>query len=612
MLSVSVDFGTSSTCTAISVDDRPPQVVVVDGGPLVPSSVYVTQDGTVFVGHEADRQAALDPARYEPHPKRRIDEGELLLGDTVLPVLGVVRAVLSRAVREARRLAADAAVDQLVLTHPADWGTARTGKLRNAAGGLGRELVLVPEPVAAAVFHSASHNVPVGAALAVLDLGGGTVDASVVRREPGGAFRVLSARGDPSFGGADIDQAVLDHVGGQVMASDPQAWRRLVEGRELADRRRRRVLRQDIRGAKETLSRHPYADVPMPSPFPDAHVTRAALERLIEAPMTRTVSLLAEVITTAGLRPAQLAAVFLVGGSSRIPMVARLVHERLGVVPVTLDQPETVVARGALQVVLAARERVAPGAGPVPTGHLGTTGPRPLLPRPSPPGPVVPGSPLPGSVPPAPASSWPVPSESPAYLAPPGLQPERAASPRRRPMAPWLITGAVLLAAIAAVLTAVLWPDDKPPAAVTIAQFHYEFTAPDGWEANGGNTESRETDLRPTVEPGAVDRILVKESELSYDATDQRDRAVSELRGQYDRRRSATQPPAVDGFDADASFAGRDVLYYNERVDDGTVDWYVVFEGRYQLSVGCQHGEQDAGRVRSACEQVVRTLVVRD
>ena len=89
---------------------------------------------------------------------------------------------------------------------------------------------------------------------------------------------MLATRGDPNFGGADIDQALLEHVGTLVAGADPDAWQALIEGREMADRRRRRVLRQDVRGAKETLSRHAYTDVPMPPPFPDAHVTRADLE----------------------------------------------------------------------------------------------------------------------------------------------------------------------------------------------------------------------------------------------------------------------------------------------------------------------------------------------
>ncbi|SEP42585.1 Hsp70 family protein, partial [Amycolatopsis saalfeldensis] len=377
---VAVDFGTSSTCVVTSVNGREPQVVVIDGLPLMSSAVYAAADGTLFVGQEAERQAAVDPSRYEPNPKRRIDEGELLLGDTVLRVTDVVHAVLGRVVAEARRIAGDAEVDLLVLTHPADWGAIRTRLLRQAAGRLANEVALVPEPVAAAVYHAATFA-PVsqsddrtvefsgrpGEALAVLDLGGGTVDVSVVQRlpeashdrtgRPRGGFQVLATRGDPSFGGADIDQALLEHIGSLVSATDPDAWRQLVEGRELTDRRRRRVLRQDVRGAKETLSRHTYTDVPMPPPFADAHVTREDLERLITAPLGRAVELTSAAIAEAGLRPKQLTAIFLVGGSSRIPMISRLVHERTGVVPTSLDQPETVVARGALRAVLVDPDR---------------------------------------------------------------------------------------------------------------------------------------------------------------------------------------------------------------------------------------------------------------
>ncbi|WP_146060398.1 Hsp70 family protein, partial [Amycolatopsis sp. CA-128772] len=379
---VAVDFGTSSTCVVASVNGREPQVVVIDGQPLMSSAVYAAADGTLFVGQEAERQAAVDPSRYEPNPKRRIDEGELLLGENVLRVTDVVHAVLGRAVAEARRLAGDAEIDLLVLTHPADWGAIRTRLLRQAAGGLAREVALVPEPVAAAVYHAATFapqdvtndrtvefSGRPGDALAVLDLGGGTVDVSVVRRLPPetgrdragrpqrGGFQVLATRGDPGFGGADIDQALLEHIGSLVSAADTDAWRQLVEGRELVDRRRRRVLRQDVRGAKETLSRHAYTDVPMPPPFADAHVTREDLERLIAAPLGRAVELTVAAIGDAGLRPKQLTAIFLVGGSSRIPMISRLVHERTGVVPTSLDQPETVVARGALRAVLVDPDR---------------------------------------------------------------------------------------------------------------------------------------------------------------------------------------------------------------------------------------------------------------
>src|SRR5699024_9687508 len=152
-------------------------------------------------------------------------------------------------------------------------------------------------PVAAAVYHAATFepeqvnqhrtvefSEQPGDAIAVLDLGGGTVDVSVVRRverasqrDSGTGFQVLATRGDPTFGGADVDQALLEHVGSLVSSTDDDAWSTLMWGRELADRRRRRALRQDVRGSKETLSRHVYTDVPMPSPFADAHVTRTDL-----------------------------------------------------------------------------------------------------------------------------------------------------------------------------------------------------------------------------------------------------------------------------------------------------------------------------------------------
>src|SRR5699024_12236306 len=108
-----------------------------------------------------------------------------------------------------------------------------------------------------------------GDTIAVLDVGGGTVDVSVVRRPPGAEragrqsdVQVLATRGDPTFGGADVDQALLEHIGSLLPTVDSAEWTTLIEGRELSERRRRRVLRQDVRGAKETLSRHAYTDVP--------------------------------------------------------------------------------------------------------------------------------------------------------------------------------------------------------------------------------------------------------------------------------------------------------------------------------------------------------------
>ncbi|QRP51219.1 type VII secretion-associated protein [Amycolatopsis sp. FDAARGOS 1241] len=671
-----MDFGTSSTCVVASVNGREPQVVVVDGQPLMSSAVYAAADGTLFVGQEAERQAAVDPSRYEPNPKRRIDEGELLLGDSVLRVTDVIHAVLARAVGEARRLAADAEADLLVLTHPADWGAIRTRLLRQAAGGLARKVALVPEPVAAAVYHAATFT-PVpqpdgrtvefsgrpGDALAVLDLGGGTVDVSVVQRLPEGAsapgrppqrggFQVLATRGDPGFGGADVDQALLDHIGSLVSDADPQAWRQLVTGHELTDRRRRRVLRQDVRGAKETLSRHTYTDVPMPPPFTDAHVTRDDLEKLIAAPLGRTVELTSAAIADAGLRPKQLTAIFLVGGSSRIPMISRLVHERTGVVPTSLDQPETVVARGALRAVLVDPDRTGalpgasaarfagPPAAPLPERRTDVVRPRELqraegdaraellsrqaAPRPTSPnppsGPLPAGRPTPGrgfSGPPpgGPALAGPAPVRA-GGPSGPGVPPAGAwssdgASGKSRKRLAWgIVAIAVVVAIVAAVVVffVVNQRSDEPQAqqGKTFVQYDFSLVAPADWVQTSDQVADRQVILHPQDVVEGNDLLVAQEYVMDYDATADRAQLVDTLRSQAEGNAN------YSAFDPDLTYGGRTVIGYHQRKSDQlTVNWFVVVRGRIRVHVGCQY-EAPAlrQRVDTACEQVVRTLKI--
>lgn len=600
-LRVAVDFGTSSTCVVASIYGREPQVVMIDGHPLMPSSVFCAEDGTLFVGLEAERQAAVDPSRYEPTPKRRIDEGELLLGTTVVTVLDAVRAVLERAIAEARRVGGGVDADILVLTHPADWGVMRSRTLRQAAAGLAKEIALVPEPVAAALFHAATftpsasertveYSGDAGDVLAVLDLGGGTVDVSVVRKESGAGshagYRVLATKGDPSFGGADIDQALLELVGEQVADADPDAWRALMEARTLADRRRRRVLRQDVRGAKETLSRHAYTDVPMPPPFADAHVTREDLERLIAGPLGRAVAMTSVAIEEAGLRPKQLSGIFLVGGTSRIPMVARLVHERMGLVPITLDQPETVVARGAMRTAL---PRPRPG-GPQP----------PQQPAPRPPNPGA-GVPQLAGGPPRPAGpqsggfNQPVAAFTPAPVA------EKKPRNRKKLLS---AVGALVLVAAAAVTTVLLLNQEAGAGAdKQISTFGYTFSYPGDWVQTDTVQRDKQVAIRPEGQTDGPDFVSVQRFDLGYDFEDNRDRFLQELQNRLDE--SGRQ---IKNFNASDKFAGRPVITYIETGDGTATVWLVIAKDGRQLSIGCQWAGEGRAEVESTCEQVVRTV----
>lgn len=446
---LSVDFGTSNTVAALAAPNQAPRTVTFDASPLLPSAVFVAADGSVTVGREAQRQARLDPARYEPNPKRRIDDTEVLLGDRVVAVTDLIASVLRAVAVEVRRQLGGCRPDHIRLTYPAEWGSTRKAILLAAAkaAGLGRQVVLIPEPVAAAAQYTemSGRRLAEGGTVAVYDLGGGTFDVAVVRRSAGG-FNVLATGGLADLGGLDFDQEVLDHVGRTASATDPGRWKEILRPSDSTSRRAARALAEDVRAAKETLSRYPQTDVALPDPFTDAHLTRTEFEALIRSNVLRSIDVLQATLHNAAVTPESLSGVFLVGGSSRIPLVAKLIAQQLGIVPVALDQPETAVVLGALLIPVPA-EPVGSGAHPVvasraslPSHQVSPTPPHPAvgppsagIPRPIPTSesgaqPAVTGSvsrPLPAAL-----SSRPTPPPS-----QPTRPPSRPAVPTHRPTA---------------------------------------------------------------------------------------------------------------------------------------------------------------------------------
>lgn len=343
-----VDFGTSNTVAVLRWPDGRARPLLVDGSPLLPSSVYADPSGTILVGRDAIHSARLDPARFEPNPKRRVDDQSVLLGDRELPVVELVAAVLGRVAEEARRTVGDAPISPVTLTCPAGWGPTRRGVLIAAAAKAGWPTVrLVEEPVAAATYFTnvLGRQVPIGSVVVVHDFGAGTFDVSVVARTAGG-FDVLAVDGRDDIGGLDIDAAVVTHLG-TLYGGKPE-WARLMAPSTVDDRRFRRMLWDDVRVAKERLSRSQTADIALPLIGADVHLTRTELETLARPVLLQTVRVTEGALRWAKLAEGRLAGVFLVGGASRIPLVATLLHQTLGEPPLAIEQPEMVVAEGAL------------------------------------------------------------------------------------------------------------------------------------------------------------------------------------------------------------------------------------------------------------------------
>lgn len=367
-----VDFGSSHTVTVVHTPGGGPRVVNVDGEPYLPSAVFLTGDDSLVVGHDALQMAAVDPSRLESRAKAKIAEREVLLGNTVVPVPTVVLAILVRALKAAAAVVG-APVDHLVLTHPADWGQRQRAGLLAAAEDLAPQISTIVEPVGAGVWFATRGRVgvdgadqfPLGAVLGVLDLGGGTTDVSVVRREPTGIVVVGKASID-NLGGGDFDQRIIDYLRDTVpgladVLVDVSAPGRvsLVQLRELV------AFRREVRRAKELLSRHDHVELRLPGGLPGTTFTRADLERVLRADLDRITAFTLRTILRAGVEAYQLRALQLAGGSTRIPLLRRMLAE---VMPIPLqldDQPEAVVALGACAVAVSHEDPARPQANPV-------------------------------------------------------------------------------------------------------------------------------------------------------------------------------------------------------------------------------------------------------
>ncbi|WP_410637169.1 Hsp70 family protein [Amycolatopsis sp. lyj-346] len=435
---LAIDFGTSSTVGVLSAFGRGPRAIEVDGSVTMSSAVFRGDDGLLVVGQDAERRARLDPSRFEPNPKRRIDEGALKLGDAEVPVVDAFAAILRRMGEEAERQLGRPPA-QIRVSHPAGWGADRQDVLRAAAAAARfADVRLIPEPVAAAA-HYASLGSRTGGPIGVYDLGAGTFDCAVVGITRQG-FTVLAEDGLPDLGSLDIDQALLVHIGRAVSHADPAQWQRLLRPQTTADRRTRRALLQDVRDAKESLSRHAQTHVPMAEPFGDVLVSRDELEALVRPSLLRSAELLAATIRRAGLTPAQLSGVYLVGGPSRMPLLATLLGRQLGVAPTTQDQPETAVAFGLHHVPLGgATDLTVPAFAPV---------------RP----PVTPPRPQP----------WQQPARP--YAPPPQSQPQSRPDPQPEPRKKnkALLIGLAVLVVVAITVTVVLLATESESAQSTV------------------------------------------------------------------------------------------------------------------------------------------------
>ncbi len=367
---VGIDLGTTNSLVAFVGKDGPFVIRDGSGDGLLPSVVSIDTNDVVYIGREAQRRLLTDPLRTVYSVKRFMGRGADDVRDEVSNFCfrlrgetgGVLRIGLGDReftppeisafiLRELKRRAEayfvdqgefDSEVDRAVITVPAYFNDAQRTATRDAGRIAGLEVLrIINEPTAASLAYGLDQR-KIGT-IAVYDFGGGTFDISILRVEDG-VFQVLATNGDTHLGGDDIDQVlgrmVLREMGVTGDSADPKLIQEI----------RQAVIQAkwDLSEQEETEIRVDHLDGSEPgSPLFRRRLSRDEFERLVRPVVDRTLEPCRLALADAGLDPSQIDEAVLVGGSTRIPLVRRLVQELFGRPPQSDLNPDEVVALGA-------------------------------------------------------------------------------------------------------------------------------------------------------------------------------------------------------------------------------------------------------------------------
>jgi Fe-S protein assembly chaperone HscA len=365
---VGIDLGTTNSLVAYMQGDSPVVIPGEDGLNLVPSVVALDENNQVIVGNAARRYLIETPERAVYSVKRLmgrgvedihdelklfpfqlaedLHEGEVLrikIGERTYTPPEISALVLRQLKRNAERFFG-APVTQAVITVPAYFNDAQRQATKDAGRIAGLNVLrLVNEPTAASLAYGLDKKT--NGIVAVYDLGGGTFDISILKLHDG-IFEVISTNGDTHLGGDDIDNLLiaiaLDDIRGDLGLDLRKDARR--NGEAMAR------IRRSVIEAKIALSSQPTAKLDVDLPGGKKYQREVSLEmfeQMIQPIIDRTIGPCKQALKDAGLKPEQIDEAVLVGGSTRIPRVRRLVQDLFKRAPHTDLNPDEVVALGA-------------------------------------------------------------------------------------------------------------------------------------------------------------------------------------------------------------------------------------------------------------------------
>ncbi|MCB9780156.1 MAG: Hsp70 family protein [Alphaproteobacteria bacterium] len=366
---IGIDLGTTNSCAAVMDGARPRVITQRGGSTTIPSVFAIDEKGNRLVGHEAKRQAQLNPSNTVMAAKRLIGRNfhsktidkvrqiftyEMLEGENSEVLIKVkdqvftleqISAAILRRIKEVAEDALGGDVDQGVITVPAYFNDRQRQAVRNAGKLAGLKVLrILNEPTAAALAYGLGKNL--SQRIAVYDLGGGTFDISVIDIKDR-IFEVIATGGDTFLGGVDFDDRLMQYVLESFhdehdidLAWDRVAIQRIRDAAESAK----------IELSSKTVTRiHiPYIAKGEAGPLDvDMEVKREKLEELTGDLVERTVDTCRRIFKEAGTNASEIDEMLLVGGQSRMPMVQTAITDFTGKPPCKGVHPDEAVAIGA-------------------------------------------------------------------------------------------------------------------------------------------------------------------------------------------------------------------------------------------------------------------------
>ncbi len=365
---IGIDLGTTNSCVSVMEGNEPVVITNAEGHRTTPSIVGFTKEGERKVGEPAKRQAITNPTNTVASIKRFMGETydqvsselnrvpyKVVKSDNNTPRVDIdgklytpqeISAMTLQKMKATAEEYLGQTVTEAVITVPAYFNDAQRQATKEAGEIAGLKVRrIINEPTAAALAYGLDKQNK-DQKVAVFDLGGGTFDISILELGDG-VFEVKSTNGDTHLGGDDFDQVIIDFLAQEFinqhnvdLRKDPMALQRLKEAAEKA--------KVELSASTQTEINLPYI---MPIDGIPQHLvtslSRAKFEQLADSLIKATIEPCRKALSDAGLQASQIDEVILVGGSTRIPSIQKVVEEFFGRAPHKGVNPDEVVAIGA-------------------------------------------------------------------------------------------------------------------------------------------------------------------------------------------------------------------------------------------------------------------------